>query len=203
MGWLYMRDLGRFATPRAYLDDQFTYVRDDHRLTVLASSMVGTTYYAACERVESGGDRCVFAVICLTRRNSGARDGCTFGYKDMSEDMGPHESTCPASILDRLSPTESDYARAWRARCRENLAQQRLSAAKPTPRPGQIIIFDEALTFSDGQARDRFEVVANSKGKQPRFRDPASRAICRIPGVKRRAYRLVNPAIRVADTSGD
>lgn len=43
MGWLTMRDTGRFANARAYLDDQFTYTRDDHRLTVLKSSMVGST----------------------------------------------------------------------------------------------------------------------------------------------------------------
>jgi hypothetical protein len=82
MGWLFMRDMGGHATPRAYLDNQFTCEREHHRLTVLASSMVGSTYYAACERIETHGDRQVFAVICLTKTSTGARDGCTFGYKD-------------------------------------------------------------------------------------------------------------------------
>ena len=40
MGWLFMRDMGGYATPRSYLDNQFTYQRDTHRLTVLASAMV-------------------------------------------------------------------------------------------------------------------------------------------------------------------
>ena len=48
MGWLFMRDMGGYATPRSYLDNQFTYAHADHRLTVLASSMVGSTYYASC-----------------------------------------------------------------------------------------------------------------------------------------------------------
>lgn len=82
MGWLYMRDMGGFATARSYLDNQFTYVRDDHRCTVMASSMVGTTYYAACERLEADGARQVFAIICLTSSGTGSRDGMTFGYKD-------------------------------------------------------------------------------------------------------------------------
>lgn len=82
MGWLYMRDLGAHPTARAYLDAQFTYTRDSHSLTVLASTMVGSTYYAAAERIEAAGDREVFAIICLTRSSTGARDGCTFGYKD-------------------------------------------------------------------------------------------------------------------------
>lgn len=82
MGWLFMRDLGGHSSPRAYLDNQFTYARADHRLTVLASAMIGSTYYAAAERVETSGGRQVFAIICLTKTSSGARDGCTFGYKD-------------------------------------------------------------------------------------------------------------------------
>lgn len=195
MGWLYMRDLGRFGSPRAYLDDQFTYVRENHRLTMLRSSMVGRTYYAACERLEADGAREVFAVICLTRESSGARDGCTFGYKDMTETMGPHESACPASILDLLTATESTFAIAWRERCRANLATQRLRNARPTPRPGQTVVLDEPLRFSDGRERDRFEVIANPRGSGTLFRDPVTRAICRIPAIKTRTYRLINPAV--------
>lgn len=195
MGWLYMRDTGAHPTGRAYLDAQFTYVRDDHRLTVLASSMVGSTYYAAAERIETGGAREVFAIVCLTRTSTGARDGCTFGYKDMTEHMGPHESDCPAGILDRLTDTDSEYALAWRARCRANLAARKLRDAKPTPRPGQTIVFAEPMRFSDGRDRTRFEVVANPKGRVPLFRDPETGAVCRIPAFRKREYRLLNPAV--------
>ena len=198
MGWLFMRDLGGHSTPRAYLDNQFTYLRDDHRLTVLASSMVGSTYYAAAERVESSGDRQVFAVVCLTKTSTGARDGCTFGYKDLTEHMGPCESECPASILDELTETDSEYAIAWRARCGANLAQRKLQNAKPTPKPGQTIIFAEPMRFSDGQERTRFEVVPNPKGRTPLFRDPETRSICRIPAFKKRSYRLINPTVTPA-----
>jgi len=82
MGWLFMRDMGGYAAPRSYLDNQFTYARDDHRLIVLASSMVASTYYAACERLEANGDRQVFAVVCLTKHNRRSTDGHVFGYKD-------------------------------------------------------------------------------------------------------------------------
>ena len=198
MGWLFMRDLGGHSTPRAYLDNQFTYTRDDHRLTVLASSMVGSTYYAAAERVESSGDRQVFAIVCLTKTSTGARDGCTFGYKDMTEHMGPCESECPASILDELTDIDSEYAKAWRDRCRANLVRRKLQNAKPTPRPGQTIVFDEPMRFSDGQERARFEVVPNPKGRTPLFRDPETRSICRIPAFKKRSYRLINPAVTPA-----
>lgn len=201
MGWLYMSGMGGHATPRSYLDNQFTYARDDHRLTVLASSIVGTTYYAACERLEANGDRQVFAIICLTSTSTGARDGMTFGYKDMSEDMGPHESACPAAILDELTETRSEHAQQWRTRCRANLELQKLQRAKPTPKPGQTILFDEPLCFSDGADRDRFTVVANPNGKAPLFRDPISGAVCKISKLKTRSYRLINPAIVPKDAA--
>ena len=121
MGWLFTRNMDGHTVPRSYLDNQFTYARDDRRMTVLASAMVGTTYYAACERLEANGDVQVFAVVCPTEHNPGAPDGRVFGFKDMTEHMGPCESECPAAILDELTDTRSESAMAWRARCRANL----------------------------------------------------------------------------------
>ena len=55
MGWLYMRSLAGHATPKAYLDAQFTYDRDTGGSRVLASSLVGRrTYYAAVEWITAG-----------------------------------------------------------------------------------------------------------------------------------------------------
>src|SRR3546814_12931207 len=97
----------------------------------------------------------------------------------MTERKGPGESECPAAILDELTDTDSEFALNWRARCRANLVARKLEQARPTPKPGQTIIFDEPMRFSDGSDRARFEVVANPKGRTPLFRDPESRAICR------------------------
>lgn len=201
MGWLSMRDTTPFDTPRAYLDDQFTYTRDDHRLTVLKSAMVGNTYYGAAERVEADGKRAVFGIVCLTFSRPAAPDGYTFGYKDMTEHMGPCESECPAAILDLLTNIEGEWPNAWRARCRAHLVERRLRNAKPTPKPGQTIVFDEPMRFSDGRDRTRFEVVGNPKGRTPLFRDPDTRAICRIPAFRKRSYRLINPAIAPAQVT--
>ncbi len=117
----------------------------------------------------------------------------------LDETVGPNESECPAAILNDLTATDSEYALAWRARCRANLLAKKLDRAKPTPKPGQTIIFDEPVRFSDGTERNRFEVVANPKGKTPLFRDPESRAFCRIPAFRKRAYRIVLAAIVVRD----
>lgn len=91
---------------------------------VLKSRMVGSTYYAAVKRTEKNGDARVLGVVCLT--STERADGCNFFYKDMSEGMGPTESKCPLSILNLLSPTEDEYALAWRERCRKNAEQPSL-----------------------------------------------------------------------------
>ena len=119
----------------------------------------------------------------------------------LDETVGPYESDCPASILDELTETDYRHAIEWRLRCRANLVRRKLEKAKPTLKPGQTIIFDEPMRFSDGSDRSRFEVVANPKGKTPLFRDAESRAICRIPAFRKRAYRIVHAAIVVKDTA--
>jgi hypothetical protein len=199
MGWLYMKGLDGLGTPRAYLDNQFTYVRDTHRVTVLASALVGMrTYYAAVERVETSGDRIVFAVVCLVNYNPRAADGYSFGYKDMDETVGPYESDCPEDILDLLTDTDRDYALQWRARCRARIAQRKSRAARPTPKPGQTVIFDPPLALSNGRTVSRFEVVKNPRGGKPLFRDAETEDLVRISNVKTRGYRLINPVARTA-----
>src|SRR3546814_5116391 len=85
-------------------DLQFTYVREDHRLTVLQSTVVGkNVYYAACERVAvADAARIVFAVVCLVRYTPRARDGYIFAYKDMDETVGPCASQRSAERTDEL-----------------------------------------------------------------------------------------------------
>ncbi|MDY7524270.1 DUF6927 domain-containing protein [Sphingomonas sp. 10B4] len=196
MGWLTMQGLQGFASPRAYLDAQFTYSREDHQLAVLRSAVVGLrTYYAACERLDGEANRSVFAVVCLFSYNPAAKDGYSFGYKDMDETVGPCESDCPESILDLLTPTGYPHAIEWRARCRSRVALRQAQCARPTPRAGQTIIFDEPIRFSNGRTLDTLHVVANSHGRRGTlFRDPQTHDLCRISHVKRRAYRLINPA---------
>jgi hypothetical protein len=196
MGWLYMKSLKGHAGPRQYLDAQFTFERPDKKLTVLRSALVGSrVYYGAVEQIHiATSEREVWAVICLVQYNPRAADGYIFGYKDMDESMGPYECDCPESILDLLTPTDRQYARQWRARCRENAAVRRARAKKPSPRVGQVIVFDEPLAFSDGKSFDRLEVIANPRSHRTMlFRAPGSGNLYRIPNIKSRTYRLVDP----------
>ena len=196
MGWLYMKSLKGHSGPHQYLDAQFTHERPDLISKVLRSALVGMrVYYAAVEQVRiAAGQREVWAVICLVRYNPRDPEGYIFGYKDMEESMGPYECDCPEPILDLLTPTDREYAVQWRARCRENTAARRARAAKPSPRAGQVIVFDEPLSFADGRSFERLEVVANPRSHRTvLFRAPASSNLYRIPNIKNRTYRLVDP----------
>ena len=80
-------------------------------IKVLKSAMVRGVYYAAYVMTKRPEE--VHGIVCLVRKSKGE-----FIYKDIDEEMGPFESKCPESILDLLTPTESNYANEWRERCR-------------------------------------------------------------------------------------
>ena len=84
----------------------------------LKISAVGSTVYAAVERIRPDGDRYVFGAVFLTHTDMG--EYFNFSYKDMDETCGPCERECPVSILNLLTPTENVYANEWREACREN-----------------------------------------------------------------------------------
>src|SRR3546814_15017544 len=100
----------------------------------------------------------VVSVVCLVRWSPRSRDGHQFGYKDMSENMGPCEADCPAAILELLSPTDHEYALDWRARCRANLV---LRARKLSD--GDRIRLPEPLTFTDGNVAQEFVVRSEER----------------------------------------
>ena len=127
MGWLYMRSLAGHATPKAYLDAQFTYDRDTGNSRVLASSLVGRrTYYAAVEWITAGsGEREVWGLVCLVRYNPRDREGLVFGYKDMSESIG--------AVRVRVSGADPRSAHRDRQHLRPGLA-----VAVPRPAVGTV-----------------------------------------------------------------
>jgi len=104
------------TAPKSYLDAQFTYehpATDGQEmigLRVLKSRCVGQVYYAGIQPYNAAGNKPITAAICLFRWNPNAADGMILGYKDMGENCGPNEASCPESILDLLEPTENEYA---------------------------------------------------------------------------------------------
>jgi len=200
MGWLFMprSSMGGHASAKAYLDDQFTYerVQDDgssRGLKVLASTCPGNrVYYAAIQVMTNGQGDEIFAIVCLVRWNPRAKDGYIFGYKDMDESMGPCEADCPARILDSLTPTDKEYARDWRARCRANLERRARQLAD-----GDRIRLPEPMTFSDGNVLQEFVVA--KRGRRVILRDPQRGGLYRISRLMERPWTLV-PTIKIHKT---
>lgn len=94
------------------------------KFEVLKSTMVGTVYYAAVKRTVYATETepeqsSVFGAVTLTTTNR--KDYFNFRYKEMSESSGPYESKCPKGILDLLTDTDDEFAKAWRERCYEYL----------------------------------------------------------------------------------
>lgn len=128
---------------------------------VLDSALVNmSTWYAAIEKVEKAtGVREVFAAVILVKMwkpKTGDYWKHNIIYKDMDETMGPCESQCPERILDLLTPTEHEYAKDWRARCR---AYHERRKAIPKLSKGVCMKFGEPVSFGDYGKEDYFRIT--------------------------------------------
>lgn len=113
---------------------------DSEFYEVVKSTMVGKVYYAAITQtatVERGStilipetERRVFGVVVLTSVDS--KDYYNFGYKEMTESMGPGYYDCPKSILNLLTETDSEYALEWRRKCIAESDKKARGRAKTT-----------------------------------------------------------------------
>lgn len=105
---------------------------------VLKSTMVGSIYYAAVRTLEKSvkqedgsyryeplpkEEQPIFAAVILTQTK--LRAYYNFFYKEMTEDCGPAEHSCPASILNLLSEPTTEYAREWRERCWKQIERKK------------------------------------------------------------------------------
>jgi hypothetical protein len=61
--------------------------------------------------------------------------------------MGPFQHGYPLAWLDRLSPTDSEYALAWREKVRNHHANKKSTRGL---KPGDRIVFEEPVEFTDG-----------------------------------------------------
>jgi hypothetical protein len=148
--------------------------------------------YAAVETVHPDGRREVWAAVFLLHYHPRAKDGYTFGYKDMDESVGPNVDRCPAKILDLLTPTDKEWAIAWRERCRARLARRENNKVSN----GDIIKLEHALSYGGYGTADTFRVMVegrrvifmalDSDTLDPRFR-------CRITNWRERAFTKIEP----------
>jgi len=128
MGWSYSCD------PNFKKADQVAELRKgwSEGYALVADQVVGNHYWAAL-RVPDGQ-----VTIILALMQSGGRDS-GWGYKSMSESMGPRYYDCPLSLLDlATSPPPDVYAAGWREMVRKHHARK---ALRPKPEPGMHIVY--------------------------------------------------------------
>lgn len=164
MGWT-AGDLRKPFTALAAIEFD---LGEDFTRRVIDTALHGRVVYAAVR----SRDGQVFGLVLLTERSYGL-----LYTKSIGEDEGPVEDRCPARILDRLTRPSNENARQWRERCRSRLA-------KPTPRPGQTVIFANRVKFTNG---DELRTLVFQGGS--RFRSPAGR-VYHIRSWRERDYKL-------------
>lgn len=135
---------------KAEVDKMFTQSEHDYEydekvthlpeLKVLKSRMVGSVYYGAVQinnNKENTSE--TVGIVCLTSVDT--KDYFNFSYKDMSETSGPCYYDCPKSILDLLTPTDSEWANEWRKRCYEEVENKKTHDLSKLPIGTKIKFF--------------------------------------------------------------
>ncbi len=122
MGWIFYNierdELGRVPVKQ----ECDRIINLDPSCHVLASSIYGSTYYAAVQDYDSNS---VFGMVILTHKGNDLHGN--FGYKAMDETSGPYYYDCSQKVLDLLTPTHDEWANRWRKGCKERLEQKRKS----------------------------------------------------------------------------
>lgn len=170
MGWTFMQSRGR--DPLDIIRELLDYETDAYAQNVIDHAVAGTTVYLLVRRMPKGAWEPDFhyvndddgsyrwIAVFLTRR---ARDVFDFGYKDMSESMGPVEARCPKRLIAAASPLrhpdpagERNYAARWRQKCLDRRAAE--AKRKAALVHGASIRLAQPINFTDGYQGDRFTV---------------------------------------------
>ncbi len=114
MGWTFTQNAKR-ADVIAELTAETN--ADGREYRTLRKCFRGNTMYALHERRTSGALKKWIAVYLLQRDQ-----GFGWGYKSMSEGMGPCYYDCPVSYLDQADEPMGEIAAEWRANVRRQAA---------------------------------------------------------------------------------
>ena len=186
MGWTY------FAKPkgvkaieaikRSFGDDWCAKHIIAASATLGAVHLVGKFHDPDSEVYVPDADGMIRQIIVVKTNNvPKAKDGYNFGYKDMTESMGPYGCECAPSIIEAASPLKpkpdvwpeySSLKSAYQYRER-SLAMAKAKAAKKALKVGTKIKLAQPLSFG-GAMLDEFVVercrVRGRKGQSTVFR---------------------------------
>jgi hypothetical protein len=100
-------------------------IKDSDRHKTLAHCLRGTTLWTVGEIQEEPKQR---YIGCYLLRNGDQRDG--WGYKPLTESMGPCEVSCPLAYLEMVPEPTGEFASAWRKRVRAYHANRAAKLAR-------------------------------------------------------------------------
>ncbi len=154
MGWTFAHK-EKGITVKQFFEKEFGYTDKETGVydKVLDCAATFTEAYLAIETGDTSGPKEVYAMVCLLGYRP--KDYYNFGYKEISEDMGPCNYSCPERILKLLTPTDDKWAQEWREKCWERI---RAKKARPKLRKGMIIQFAEPIKFTDGSEESVFQI---------------------------------------------
>ena len=155
MGWTTMH---LDTTAKKFFIDMFDR-EPNHEIVDIAIKNFRTAYIAV-KNIKKGYVYCQTFMI-----HRAPKVYENFGYKAVSEFMGPVNAQCPKRILKKLSSLDVivasgdysedgvEYAREWRKRCLESIEfSKKLSS-------GAIIKMDSPLDFTSGNSYQYFKRV--------------------------------------------
>ncbi len=158
MGWTY------FEKPQnvsKWFAEQLTWETDTKINRCLKTGILERKEaYAAVESInKETGEREVWAATFLLNYTREA--GYNFGYKDMTEHMGPYITRCPKSILELLTPTDNEYANQWRQSCRDYHAVRDRNRSVEV---ADLLMLEDTITLTTGVQVNLIQVHDKKKG---------------------------------------
>jgi hypothetical protein len=155
MGWLF----GHYD--RKSLINHLT---QGNGVKTLKNCFVGNHMWAVQEYQREGMTHPV-RFICLYMMQGNPKvtdDPCNWGYKDVSEDMGPYQLSCPVGYIEMVEAHEKEfgyepgsYAPAWRQSVRERAAK-----AKRKLEPGtKISLYGREYTVQGKYPSGKYRVT--------------------------------------------
>lgn len=163
MGWMFTLGQTRRELIEHLTEEQVSEGRV--RMRTLAHCTVGNHLWAVHElmgKAETFSPEFPAKFICLYLL--APHKGYGWGYKDISEEMGPVEVSCPLKYLELAPESCGDYSNDWRERVRKHHAEQaaKREFAKQLKDGDMFTVYGKEFKYLEKDKRHRGQIVGLS-----------------------------------------
>lgn len=156
MGWLF----GHYT--RASLVE---HLKNGNGVKTLKNCFVGNNMWAVQEYQRTPTEKGLFVCLYMMQGNGRIKnDPYNWGYKDVSEDMGPYQLSCPLSYIELVEAHEKEhgygpvsYAPEWRKSVRERVEKSKRKLVDGT----KIKLYGRDYTVDGKYNSGKYRVVSN------------------------------------------